>query len=130
MSNINREQIVALAADELGVTSVGQTLSPEDQEKIDEKLDALLSGLAARGVIYISNPDSIPEQVQEQLAILLAQACAVSFGKPRDFALRDKIEEELRVVARRQPAPKKYLEADAAFQGNSSMSYARWTRGI
>jgi hypothetical protein len=126
---ITRAQLVAMAADELGIASVGQTLAVEDQEKIDEKINPLLGNLSARGVIYVPDADAIPESIQEPLSILLAQACAVTFGKPRDLALRDRMEDELRVIARRAPAPNKYLRADDALQNGSHLSYSRWLNG-
>lgn len=129
MSTINREELIELAADELNVSAIGQTLSPEDHAKIDGKIDGLLSNLASRGVIYLASADDIPDQCAEALGILLADQCARTFGKPRDISLREKMEEELRVISRRMPATRDTLAVDAALRPQASYTYTRWLRG-
>ena len=126
---ITREGLIALAADELNVTSVGQTLAIEDYEKIDDKIDGLLANLSSRGIVYIGDADAIPDSIADQMGILLADVCSKSFGKPRDFALRDRIEEEIRVIVRRKPATNKYLSTDPALEGGAHFTQARWTSG-
>lgn len=123
---INRERLIELAADELNVTSVGQAIAREDRESIDGKIDSLLSNLAARGIINITDPDYIPDAVGEPLSILLAESCNKTFGKPRDMALRERMEEELRVIVRRVPATNKYLGVDEALRATTNYNYSRW----
>lgn len=127
--SINRAQLVELAADELNLSSVGQTLAVEDSEKIDARIDPLIDNLAVRGVIYLGSTEDFADSISEPLSILLADSCAKIFGKPRDPVTRDRIEEELRVIARRAPATNKYLGTDPAMQSTGPYSYNRWLRG-
>ena len=123
---MTREGLIEAAADELNVTSVGQALAQEDHDKIDGRIDGLLANLATRGIVSIQDADSIPDSVSEQLGQLLAESCSKSFGKPRDPAMRERIEEEIRVIARRGPAPNKYLATDDAMRAGDVFTYSRW----
>lgn len=125
---MNREELIARAADEINVASVGQALAQEDYEKFDEKIDGLLANLSSRGIVYIGDADAIPDSIADQMAILLGDVCSKAFGKPRDFALRDRIEEEIRVIVRRKPATNRYLRTDVPSPG-SGYTYSRWQNG-
>lgn len=125
---MTREELIARAASEVGVASVGQALAIEDYEEIDGKIDGLLANLSSRGIVYIGDADAVPDAVADQIAILLAEVCSKAFGKPRDFALRDRVEDEIRVIVRRKPATNKYLETDTPTSGNA-YTYSDWRYG-
>lgn len=93
---ITRAQLVELAADELGVSSIGQSLAVEDAEKIDGAIDSLLSRLAVEQICYVADADETPRALADQLAVLLAEQCARSFGGQRDNAVKMGAEMALR----------------------------------
>ena len=125
-----RAQLVAMAGDELLVVGSGQALEDEDQEKIDDRVDGLFGELASRGVVYIANEDEIPIEWCGPLAELLANECGPAFGKQKMAApSREAIEDRLKVMVQREPAPNKYLKTDTALVGGSNYTLARWTNG-
>lgn len=127
-----RAELVVMAADELGITSPGQSLAVEDSGKIDSRLDGLIGELAAREVVYVPNLDEIPIEISGPLALLLANESAGAFGQPRlaDPA-REAIEERIRVAVQRQPPAEPELRVDTMWQGGAShLTGARWSRGF
>lgn len=123
---ITRTRLVEMAAEELLVASVGQSLAVEDAEKIDARVDALLDNLNVRGIIFLGDAEAIPESVSQALSILLADNCAVSFGRPRSPAEVSMREDELRTISRRMTPTKKYLTVDSALKPSAAYRYANW----
>ena len=79
-----RAELVLKALDVLGVTAVGQTIDADTAKIIDDDLNTVLETLAARELVYIPNPDSIPDEVFIQTAILVADSNKQNFGLQQD----------------------------------------------
>lgn len=125
-----RADLVAMAADELGITSPDTNLEAEDIAKIDGRLDGLLAELAARGVVNVSADEDIDVTYCGALAELLANECATVFGAARKSeSERTMIEDRLKVIDQRQPPAKPYLEVDPLFRRGGPLSLSRWSRG-
>lgn len=123
-----RAQMIALAADELGILGAGQSLADEDEDKIDSRIDGLWAELSVRGVVDVGNDEAIPVEWSGPLAELLANECAPTFGIPKkDVSMA---EERLRVMTRRQPASNRTLQFDSPLRSASPLSYRRWVSGI
>ena len=123
---ITRTRLVEMAAEELLIASVGQSLAVEDAERIDARLDGLLDNLNSRGIIYLGDSEAIPEAVANAVSILLADNCAVAFGQPRKPAEVAMREDELRVISRRMTPTKKYLTVDDALKPSAGYTYQRF----
>jgi hypothetical protein len=125
-----RDELVDMAADELGLTSSGNAAEAEDQEKIDSRVDGLFLALSARGVCDVSNDEAIPIEWTDPLALLLADTCASAFGKQRmSHADREKVEDLIKVIIQRVPAAKETLSVDKALTGGGHLTFGRWSRG-
>lgn len=130
MTTKTRAQLVAQAADELGIVGSGQSLADEDEDKIDGRVDGLLGELAIRGVVDVADETAIPVEWCGPLSELLANEVATVFGKPKKSqAEREMIEERLRVMIQRVPAANTVLQIDSTLQGTSNYSYSRWVSG-
>ena len=125
-----RADLVAMAADELGITSPDTNLETEDVAKIDGRLDGLLAELAARGVVNVSGDEDIDVTYCGALAQLLANECATVFGGSRKSeAERTLIEERLKVIDQRQAPSRPFLEIDRMLQRGRTFTNSRWSRG-
>lgn len=127
-----RTELITMAADELGIIASGQSLEPEDQQKIDSRVDGLFAELGSRGVCTVSDDDAILIEWSEPLAILLANSCATIFGKAKlGTADREMIEDRLRVMVNNNPPAKKTLSVDRSLtRGRYGLSLSRWTSGV
>lgn len=122
-----RDELVDMAADELGITSEGNTLESADQEKIDARFDGLVTELATRDVCNVASEDEIPVEWSGSLALLLADECAMIFGKPKmPEASREIVMDRLRVLTHKIEPPNRYLQADTALRGTGRYTYNRW----
>lgn len=126
---MTRAELIEAVADELRLTSVGQSLAVEDSEKIDSKIDGVLADLAGRQVIYVGDADNVPDAAAEYLAVIIKDACASAFGQQRDPALRELMEEKLRVLVRKIPPTKATLKIDRALTGRANYTYDDWLWG-
>lgn len=125
-----RAQLVAMAADEMGIVGTGQSLSDEDADKIDSRFDGLIAELAVRGIYEVDDETEIADEASEPLAICLAFACATPFGLPKDYVAREDAESRLRIITRRIASVKNTLTVDSALSGGPSvLTYQRWLRG-
>lgn len=125
-----RQELVAMAADELLLVGGGNTVEADDAEYIDSKFDGLMGELSGRGIVSISDDDAIPIEWSGPLAELLANECARKFGKQRmPLQMRNEIEDRLQVMVNRTGVEQK-LKVDPALRGGGyGLSIARWTRG-
>ena len=103
-----RAALVNEALDMLGVTAVGQAADPESYAKVDGKVDASLKSLAAREIVYVPDPNDIPDEVFNQLAAIVAEECKTKFGLAPDEVVkletdRAQAETELREMVRGRP---------------------------
>jgi hypothetical protein len=125
-----RDQLVDMAADELGLTSTGNGAEAEDTQKIDAKVDGLFLELSARGVCDVSDEDAIPIEWTDALALLLADLNASAFGKPRMGHMdRIAVEERIKVMVQRVPPARETLTTDRALRGAGRLTLSRWSRG-
>lgn len=125
-----RAELVTQAGEELLLIAAGQELETEDQQKIDSRVDGMFAELSARGVCDVTDDGAIPIEWAECLALLLANASATAFGKPRMAEqARDQIEDRLRIMVKRIPAANQYLKGDLAMTKGPNFTYSNWLRG-
>jgi hypothetical protein len=127
-----RSDLITEVLDQLGVTSIGQTLSAEDVEKIDSRLDNALAEISELEIYTVDDPGStgptggeIPASAINALGAVIAQRCAASFGMGSDpsiFVLSQRAEKTLRSLARPARA-RRTLRTDSALRGRM------WPRG-
>lgn len=77
-----RNDLVNEALANLGILAAGQNANAEDFEAVDGKVDALKAWLEATDVVTIDEIDEIPDEIFNQLAVLLADDSALMFGLP------------------------------------------------
>jgi len=125
-----REQLVAMAADELLLVGAGQALEAEDSDKIDSRVDGLFAELSVRIDLNIPDEDEIPDEFTATLAELLANASAPAFGAPKKPDMeREAIESRLRVIICRQQASDDILTTDLPSRSRAPMSLSSWRNG-
>lgn len=100
--------LVQRALDVLGVTAIGQTMDADTAKIVSDEVDTALKMLAAREIVYVPDPDNIPEEVFLQTAICLAGAVKQNFGLQTDELDRlnmlvTQAEGELREMTRGRP---------------------------
>lgn len=100
-----RTDLINEALDNLGVLTPGQDPAPEDSDKVDDKLDALLANLAAREIVYVANVEAIPNEWFTALADYVAFGCMAAFGVTGEEAanlklLKDQAELDLKAMNR------------------------------
>lgn len=103
MSTLTQAQFVELVADKLQISSVGQTLSTEDSEKIVANIPAVLDELAARRVVYVGDDNAIDSAIADPLAEIVKDQCARAFGLQGDPQMRAVHERRLYAIAAGQP---------------------------
>ena len=79
-----QEQLVSYVLWRLRARASGQTPMTEDSSDVAALVAPKLADLAARRVIYIGDPDDIPDQALEWVGRILEQAVASAFGTPED----------------------------------------------
>lgn len=77
-------QLVSYVLWRLRARASGQTPMTEDSADVTALVGPKLADLAARRVIYIGDPDDIPDAALEWVGRLLEQAVASAFGAPED----------------------------------------------
>lgn len=60
----------------------GETADSVTAQAIDDRIDPLVANLNARQVIYLADPDEIPDDMFDPLSLRLAWAAAGRFGVP------------------------------------------------
>lgn len=130
MTTKTREQLVAMALDELYVTGTGQAPDDDDEDKVDSRFDGLMAELALREVVQVDNEDAIPVEWCGALAELLANECAAAFGRPKKSeADRTAIEDRLKVMVQRVQASNRKLRTDVPVQSRGAYSLNAWRTG-
>lgn len=106
-----REDLVLRALQKLGADGgAGQNPAAEDMTLVDEQVDSVIARLSNEA-IYTADPDVVPVEAFEQLAVCLADAVSADFGQagsqrapdasgsnPYDRAIHS-----LRVITARRP---------------------------
>lgn len=77
-------QLVSYVLWRLRARASGQTPMTEDSSDIEAVIPAKLGDLAARGVIYIADGDSVPDSALEWVGRLIEQMVASAYGAPED----------------------------------------------
>ncbi len=93
-----REQLIDRALLELGVVAAGQVANAEDSAVIEAAIDPVMAELSSRGVYNYGDPDSFEDDAFDMLAVCLANARAVAFGKAEDESARTRAETRLRLL--------------------------------
>ncbi len=75
-----RADLVTEALANLGVLAAGQMPAAEDYAFVDEKLESIMDGLAAREIVYVPDLSAIPNPWFDSLAAIVAYACRSKFG--------------------------------------------------
>lgn len=113
--------LIAQVLSNLGVLAAGQSLAPEDYDRVNNLVDPCLAYLAGEKIIYIPNSNAIPATVFPLVADVLANFCKQSFGKAGDDRLlRDanEAERKLKRMAGRNFVPGE-LRVDTALQNRA-----------
>jgi hypothetical protein len=109
MSSVRtRGDLVLEALANLGVLQAGQTPADEDVSFVDVKVETVLADLMAREIVYVPDPDTIPQTIFGKLADILADSCKTKFGVSSEDATklegaRIQAELDLRVIMRGRP---------------------------
>lgn len=82
---------------------VGAVPSDEDASALDGYINDAIDELSAKSIVYIQDPDDVPNDVFSNYCEFIANAAADEFGGKSDPAKKRMIENELRVIARQTP---------------------------
>lgn len=107
-----RSDLIDEAADLLNIVGAGETLSAEDREKIDRRIDPKIADLSARRIVYIPDADEIEDAYFDALAALVAEASGPSFGQGRNSDARIASENLLREASAPSWGPEDVVEAE------------------
>jgi hypothetical protein len=80
-----RNDLIVAALANLGLIQAGQAPEADDVSAIDKYIDGVINELALRGVVTISDPNAIPAEYFEALAICVADAASAEFGARGQF---------------------------------------------
>lgn len=127
MTAKTRSDLITEVLDQLGVTSIGQNLAPEDVSKVDNRLDNMLEEISALGIYTVVEAGNvgpsggdIDAAAIRSLAALIANMCAGNFGLGADPSLdviAKRAEKTLRTLDRPARA-RGMLQTDAALRGH------------
>lgn len=76
----SRAQLVKLIMQNLGVWQAGQDLPAEDYQAINERLPYVLLAMNRADVFNHTDPDTIPDDALENMAMYLSQNFVTTFG--------------------------------------------------
>ena len=79
------DDLVLEALANLGVLAAGQTVSPEDYNYVNSRVDAIFRKLAALEICYVPDFENIPGEWLIDLASIVAGECAMKFGASADY---------------------------------------------
>lgn len=96
----SRDDLKEEVIGELFALGSGQTPSVEDAAWVEKRINSTFASLAKLNIIYLADPDDIPDEAFNALAAYMAQICGPKFGRPRDYAARQAAEDELRTLQR------------------------------
>ena len=75
-----RRDLVEAALTKLGILAAGQTADAEDFEAVDDEVEPLLEWLEKAEILDLEDPEEIPLEFFQPLAVLLADRAALEFG--------------------------------------------------
>ena len=79
------DDLVLEALANLGVLAAGQTVSPEDYNYVNDRIDAIFRKLAALEICYVPDFENIPGEFFIDLASIIASECATKFGASSEY---------------------------------------------
>lgn len=96
-----RQELVNAALANVGAASAGQTPSVEDFDAMDGYIDTVIAALAA-DVVEI-DPEAVPVEIFDPLALLVANAAATWFGSAYSKEVEALHTHRIRVTTRPRP---------------------------
>ncbi len=118
-----RDELKEEVIGELFALGSGQSPSTEDAAWVEKRINSTFAALARLDIIYLADPDDIPDEAFNALAAYMAEICGPKFGKPRNFAARQAAEDELRTIQRIGSGTGGPLRVDAALRPRRRGSY-------
>ena len=85
---VTADDVIIETLKNLGITSAGQAIDPEDYQFVQEKLIPTFLKLAALEICYVPQLDAIPGAWFSDLAWIMAGECAPKFGSNSDDHMR------------------------------------------
>jgi hypothetical protein len=85
---VTSDDLCYKALKNLGVTSSGQAVDPEDFQFVQEEVQAMFNELAGLEIAYIPQNDSIPAALFRPLSDILTGFCAPKFGANTDDQIK------------------------------------------
>lgn len=76
----SRAQLVKLILQNLGVWQAGQDLPAEDYQVVNERLPYVLLAMNRADVFHHTDPENLPDDAVENLALYLSQSFVTTFG--------------------------------------------------
>lgn len=90
----------------------GQAPAPENVVEIDDIIDGVLDELNDRNIYYANDPDSFDDKYVNQLAVILANTAAPTFGQERNPQSQATAEGILRQMKNSNYVPGSTLSVD------------------
>jgi hypothetical protein len=85
---VTSDDVILLTLGNLGVTSTGQSIDPEDYQRVQNQVMPTFLKLAALEIAYVPQLDAIPGAWFADLAWILAGECAPLFGSATEDHIR------------------------------------------
>ncbi len=84
---MTRQDLILAVLENLNAIGVGRRRRlPDDISTVDKRVDSELSQLARRGILYVPDPEEFDDELRGPLAVIIANACAPSYGQARNPA--------------------------------------------
>lgn len=98
-----RADIQKKALDILVGGDVGASMSDEDATALDGYIDSVVAEINADGTTYISDADSLEDELFLSFSKLVANAAAEEFGGKSDESFAQQMRNRIRVITRQTP---------------------------
>jgi hypothetical protein len=98
-----RAQIQKKALDILVGGDVGASMSDEDATALDGYIESVVAEINADGTSYISDPDTLEDELFLTFSKLVANAAAEEFGGSSNEQLATQMRNRIRVITRQTP---------------------------
>lgn len=112
-----KDDLKAEVIGELFALGSGQSPSVEDSAWVETRINSTFGALAKLQIIYLADATEIPDEAFNALVAYMADICGPKFGRPRDLALKQAAENELRTVQRIGAGTGGMLKVDRALTG-------------
>jgi len=98
-----RAEIQKKALDILVGGDVGASMSDEDATALDGYIDSMVAEINADGIAYISDPDTMDDELFIPFSKLVANAAAEEFGGKSDEEFAKQTRNRIRVLTAQKP---------------------------